>query len=184
MTFDVTTMNRLLFANITIQHMRESGGFEGLLGPLDQWKTAIDQIAFTSSPLSSPSSTSTASEYSVNITRLDCAWPNCFGPRLGTGAVTLIDGGDFCAPYDTQNVFPSVPRHTRLNESYILVSPLLSHLPSSHIYPYLAVSTTTRLRNLNTSSISSYFYPLYQSCQSCGANPNPNPIPIPIPTLL
>ena len=107
-SFDMTKMSRLLFVNTTIQQMRIDGGFDGLLGPLDQWKTAIDQIAFTSSP--------STSQFAVNVTRLDCAWPNCFTPRSGTGTVTLIDGGDFCTPFDA-----SFPRDARLNESYILV---------------------------------------------------------------
>ena len=116
-TFDTSTMNRLLFANTTIQHMRVAGGYNGLLGPLDQWKTGIDQIAFTSTSTTSTSS----SQFAVNVTRLDCAWPYCFGPYTGAGGY-LIDGGDFCAPYDPQNTNTSFPRNTRLNESYVLAT--------------------------------------------------------------
>ena len=92
------------------------GGYNGLLGPLDQWKTGIDQIAFTSM-----SSTSTPSQFAINVTRLDCAWPYCFGPNTGAGGY-LIDGGDFCAPDDPQNINTSFPHNTRLNESYVLAT--------------------------------------------------------------
>ena len=112
-TFDTRKMSRLLFANTTIHHMRALGGYNGLVGPLDQWKTAIDQIAFSSS--------STPSQLSVNVTRLDCAWPYCFGPNTGAGGY-IIDGGDFCAPYDPQNINTTFPHNIHLNESYVLAT--------------------------------------------------------------
>jgi hypothetical protein len=130
-------LGRLFFANTTFAelHSDPAASARGLTGPLSAWRTSVAYMQLTA-PSTPP----------LNVTRLDCYWPYCFGPSSGDGGF-LVDVGDACATAllpDTA-IDALLPKGAHWNQSYLLAAaPNCSYESAAAAAQYLGRSRGVR----------------------------------------